>query len=142
MERRAFLGSGGAAALGLALSPTSALAQRTRRAAAGSPDAALSARLDAIFAEYVKRSPELATNLGLDKGANAPLKSELTDVSRRGALADLAANRRWLAEVQAFPPPGCRKPVGSTARLSLTCSTKMSRMPGASTSSRRVRPTR
>ena len=70
-----------------------------------SGDAALNALFERIFNDRVKRYPELATSLGLDKGENAHLKSEL-DV-RPAAVArkeDAARLRRELAEVRSIAP--------------------------------------
>ena len=105
MDRRAFLSTGSAVALGLSSlgSPAAVLAKPMKSAAGG--DARINALFEQIFQEQVRRSPELATGLGLDKGANAHLKSEL-DV-RPPAVAraeDLARSRRNLAAIRAIPP--------------------------------------
>jgi uncharacterized protein (DUF885 family) len=50
----------------------------------------LTALLDAFWIEELKRDPERATDLGLDTGANAPLKHKLKDVSRLGIEGDRA----------------------------------------------------
>ena len=50
-------------------------------AKAGSAEATLNGRLDRLGKTLLERSPELATGLGLDKGANAHLKSKLGDES-------------------------------------------------------------
>jgi uncharacterized protein (DUF885 family) len=47
----------------------------------GGGDAALDALLTRWFDEDIERSPESATNLGLDRGARAGLSSRLSDVS-------------------------------------------------------------
>ena len=104
MDRRQFLTTSsiaGAAAL-LPL-PARAAVQAAAPAAPG--DARLNALLEDIFQDRVRQYPELATSLGLDKGANAHLKSKL-DV-RPVAVArkqDLAVARRDLARVRAVPP--------------------------------------
>lgn len=72
MDRRTFIASSGAAALAATL-PATAIAQP-----AGSGDAGLNALFERIFQQMVQRSPELATQLGLDKGGNAGLKGRLT----------------------------------------------------------------
>jgi uncharacterized protein (DUF885 family) len=62
----------------------------------------LAALLDAFFQEQLQREPEQATELGLDKGANAPLKRRLGDVSAAGIEADrraIADRRRRLAAI-------------------------------------------
>ena len=108
MDRRQFL-STSTAALSFALvsgaagSPALALVQ----GGAGSGDAALNALFEKIFQGRVSRFPELASSLGLDKGANAHLKSEL-DVRPIGAARaeDLANLKAELASVQAVPVAG------------------------------------
>ncbi|GAA4753010.1 DUF885 family protein [Sphingomonas daechungensis] len=108
MDRRQFLSTSSAAlslafVSGAASSPALAVIQR----GAGSGDAALNALFEKIFQDRVRRFPELATSLGLDKGANAHLKSEF-DV-RPIAVArgeDLANLRAELAAVQAVPESG------------------------------------
>ena len=72
MDRRQFLASGSAAALTLPFVSTPLFAQ-----AAGSGDAELNKRFEAIFREQVRTNPYLATYTGLDKGELAPLKSQL-----------------------------------------------------------------
>ena len=76
MDRRQFLATSSIAA-GTALVPMSARAAAQAAAPAASGDARLNALFEEIFQDRVKRNPELATSLGLDKGANAHLKSEL-----------------------------------------------------------------
>lgn len=108
MDRRQFL-SASSAALSFAFvggaggSPALALVQ----GGAGSGDAALNALFEKIFQDRVRRFPELASSLGLDKGANAHLKSEL-DVRPLGAARaeDLAHLRSELAALQAVPSAG------------------------------------
>ena len=99
MDRRTFLATGATAAL-LPLNQAPALA-----ASAGSNDARLNALFEEIFQERVRTSPELATSLGLDKGANAGLKAKLDTrpaaVQRR---EELARARRSIARVRAIPP--------------------------------------
>ena len=104
MDRRSFLTVGSASAAGLALSAGPSFAAQPK-AAPG--DAKLNALFDDIFKDRVRRSPELASSLGLDKGANADLKSKL-DV-RPAAVAraeDLALNRKNQAAVRAIAPGG------------------------------------
>ena len=108
MDRRQFL-SASSAALSFAFvsgasgSPALALVQ----SGAGSGDAALNALFEKIFQERVQRFPELASSLGLDKDANAHLKSEL-DVRPLGTARaeDLAHLRSELASLKAVPTPG------------------------------------
>ena len=104
MDRRQFLATSSIAA-GTALLPLPARAAVQAAAPAAAGDARLNALLEEIFQDRVKRYPELATSLGLDKGANAHLKAKL-DV-RPQALArreDLALEKRDLARVKAVPP--------------------------------------
>ncbi|HET6941910.1 MAG TPA: DUF885 family protein, partial [Sphingomicrobium sp.] len=108
MDRRQFLSAGSAAlsfafVSGAGSSPALALVQ----AGAGSGDAALNALFEKIFQDRVHRFPELASSLGLDKGENAHLKSEL-DVRPLAAARseDLARLRAELALLQAVPTTG------------------------------------
>jgi len=108
MDRRAFLSTGGAAALALPLlsSPVGAAKPIAKaKAAAGGGDARLNALFEAIFQDRVRRSPDLASSLGLDKGVNARLKSEL-DVRPIAAarVEDLALTRRNIAAIRAIAP--------------------------------------
>lgn len=96
MDRRAFIGAGAAAATLVSVAP--ALAQT------GGGDAALNAVFDRIFADGLDHSPELATSLGLDKGARAGAKSRLDDNSAAARAADLARDRRWIAELNRVSP--------------------------------------
>lgn len=66
-------------------------------------DAQLLALFDAMFAESIADSPERATALGLDTGANAGLKSRLSDYSRAGRDADLARASSQLDRLRAIP---------------------------------------
>ena len=106
MDRRQFLSSSSAAlsfafVSGASSSPALALVQ----GGAGTGDAALNALFEKIFQDRVRRDPELATSLGLDKGANAHLKSELDTRPKSAARAeDLAILRGELASVQAVNP--------------------------------------
>ena len=103
MDRRSFLKAGGATAAIIPFS-TEAAAQ-TAPATAAVGDARLNALFEEIFQDRVHRYPELASSLGLDKGANAHLKSKL-DV-RPVAVArqeDLALARKNLAAIKAVPP--------------------------------------
>jgi uncharacterized protein (DUF885 family) len=108
MDRRLFLSTGSAAALGLPLLGASVSAAPVRKpvaATGASGDAKLNALFERIFQDRVRRSPELASSLGLDKGANAHLKSEF-DTRRvaRARVEDLAITRRDLAAVRAIAP--------------------------------------
>lgn len=84
-----------------AIAATPALAQLAA-AAPGSADDRLLTLFDAMFAEGIADSPERATSLGLDTGANAGLKSKLSDYSRAGRDADLARAASQLQRLQAI----------------------------------------
>ena len=90
MDRRTFIATGTAVA-GAALSPMA------RAATPGSGDAALNTLFEDIFQEAVKESPELASSLGLDKGANAAAKSKLDPAGAGERAATLARTRKALA---------------------------------------------
>ncbi len=98
MNRRAFLSSASMLAT-LALVPRAALA-----AGATPGDAKLDALLTAIFDANLKYAPEFATQLGLDKGANAALKSRLGDYTPGAVRANLARTTRAIAQIEAVPP--------------------------------------
>jgi uncharacterized protein (DUF885 family) len=90
LNRRAMLLTTGAAA-------AASLAPRAR--AAGDPQ--LAALFDAFFQEGLQLRPESATQLGLDKGANARLKARLDDPSSAGRAAARAQNAGQLRRLQA-----------------------------------------
>ncbi|MFA6123308.1 DUF885 family protein [Sphingomonas sp.] len=98
MDRRDFLGS--STALGaLAMLPAAA-----RAATAGAGDAALQALFDRIFNDGIQDSPQSATQLGLDKGANAALKSRLDDPSLANRARGLARTRQAITALTAIDP--------------------------------------
>jgi uncharacterized protein (DUF885 family) len=101
MDRREFLWTGGALALSLPFLSERAFAQATH--AAGTPgDAALNALFDAIFQEQVRTAPTFATQLGLDKGELANLKSKLdTRPYQQARAEELARNKKFLAQLNA-----------------------------------------
>ncbi|MDB5458237.1 MAG: hypothetical protein JWP92_3822, partial [Caulobacter sp.] len=95
MDRRTFLTTTGA--LALSTGAGGALAQ-----AASGEDAKLRALLDRIFETNIDESPEQATSLGLDKGARAPLKAQLsprTTAERQRRLAKSAADYKALKTI-------------------------------------------
>ena len=104
MDRRSFLLHSGATAAVVPFATGGNMAVAAQ-APAGPGDARLNALFEEIFQDRVKRSPELATSLGLDKGANARLKSEL-DVrpADAGRAEDLGIARRNLADLKAVAP--------------------------------------
>ena len=69
--------------------------------AEGSGDAALAALLDALFQEGLQQRPESATQLGLDKGADAGLKARLNDDSAAGIAGAKASTLDQLRRLQA-----------------------------------------
>lgn len=95
MNRRAFLAS--TAATGVAASfPTALLAQ--------SGDGALNALFETIFQDNIRRSPEGATQLGLDKGANAAAKHRLSDRSAADLARQMERTHFWLDRLNALNP--------------------------------------
>ncbi|MCL6740967.1 DUF885 family protein [Sphingomonas sp. RB56-2] len=100
MDRREFLSLSSVALLPMV--PVSAASAQT----GGAPgDAPLNEAFDKIFNEQVRAFPTFATSLGLDKGANADLKSKLDTRNYQAARAeDLARNRKFIAMVEAVPP--------------------------------------
>ena len=94
-SRRNVVLSGAAAAV---LAPV--LRSGTARAEASAEGARLSAMLDAFFQEGLHQSPESATNLGLDTGANAELKSRLRDDSAAGIARSKALTADQLRRLQ------------------------------------------
>src|SRR5436190_23959654 len=104
MDRRQFLTTSSLAAA-TSLVPTTVKAAALAVAPAASGDARLNALFEEIFQDRVQRNPELATSLGLDKGANAHLKSEL-DVRpyAQARKEDIAIAKRDLARIKAVPP--------------------------------------
>lgn len=94
MNRRQFAVSTSVAALSVALP--------ARLRAADSEDTLLVTLLDAFFYENVDENPEAATGLGLDKGARAPLKSQLNDYSAAGKAKRAAQVKARLARLKAI----------------------------------------
>ncbi|THG41620.1 DUF885 domain-containing protein [Sphingomonas olei] len=108
MDRRSFLASASAASV-FALIPD-ALRAQTGVAGAGAntatnpADAQLNSLFDKVFAQTLQRSPELATSLGMDKGANAALKHRLTDQSAAGKASARAELKQAIAAIRAVDP--------------------------------------
>jgi len=93
LNRRDLLASSAAIAVVYSVPPALAdTAQSTR----------LDALMDAFFQENLRQNPEGATQLGLDTGANADLKSKLHDESASGIAASKALNASQLARLQAI----------------------------------------
>lgn len=80
---------------GLAL-PATVGAQAPATASSASEDARLTSFLDAEFAAYVKRQPQLATRLGLKDGAD-----RWNDISDAAAAADVAWRQASAARMKA-----------------------------------------
>lgn len=102
MDRRQLLASGGVAAFAVTLMPGEVLAQATAKAG----DAALDAEFERIFQDSVTRSPELATSLGLDKGARARAKGMLSPRTAAKRKADVAQVKAALARLAKYPAAG------------------------------------
>ena len=97
LDRREFLAITGAAATTQLLAGCAPV--RALGPAGGSgTDTLLAGIAEQLLREY----PENATALGLDTGARAPLKSELTDRSPQGRLRLAAAAAQRLAELEAI----------------------------------------
>ena len=92
LDRRQLLASASAAGAFLAL-PRVAQAD----------DTPLTPLFDQFFQERLRVRPESATQLGLDKGANADLKSKLSDPSDAGRAADRQQTESQLARLRAVP---------------------------------------
>lgn len=99
MDRRSFLTSTGAATA-LALTPGALRAAVTP----ADGDAALDAVMESVFNDNIVNSPEAATQIGLDKGANAGLKTKLDDNSLAARGPDLARAKKAIARIEAVDP--------------------------------------
>ncbi len=96
LDRRQILGAGASAA---------AVAVASKGwAAAPAPDgvARLNALMDRFFQEGLEAQPESATELALDKGANAGLKARLEDVSTEGMAKARAQNAEHIKALKAL----------------------------------------
>jgi uncharacterized protein (DUF885 family) len=70
------------------------------QASVGSADALLSAALDRFYQTSLRESPETATSLGVDRGARAPLKSQLHDGSLSAVQKRQAITREQISTLQ------------------------------------------
>lgn len=95
LDRRAFLLASAAGGAALALPAWAATPERA-------PE--MKALLDRFFQEQLQLRPEGATQLGLDKGANAALRSRLSDPSDAGRAAARAQTAAQLKELAAIDP--------------------------------------
>ncbi len=95
IDRRALLttSAAGAAAMALPAWADGDLSQADRD---------LGKLFDIFFQENLRRNPESATQLGLDKGANADLKSKLTDRGPDERARNKADNASQLARLKAI----------------------------------------
>ena len=89
-DRRRFL-TGTAATAALAATPAHAVTP-----------APLTPLFDALVQAQLRRSPEGATSLGLDTGANADLRARLSDQSAAGIAAAKAQTRAELKQLEAI----------------------------------------
>jgi uncharacterized protein (DUF885 family) len=104
LDRRSFLASASAASV-FALVPEALRAQTVAAGGATNPaDAQLNSLFDKVFAQTLQRSPELATSLGMDKGANAALKHRLTDQSAAGKATARTELKQAIAAIRAVDP--------------------------------------
>jgi uncharacterized protein (DUF885 family) len=98
IDRRHFLASASMGAAVAAAGPAFAGVSGARKAE-GAGDPALAAFMDKYFDTQVDASPETATQLGLDTGARAALKSRLTVPTREREEQDRARTRAARAEL-------------------------------------------
>jgi uncharacterized protein (DUF885 family) len=98
LDRRMFLAAG-AASGALVTFPSFALAAPE---AARSPE--LARLFDALFQEQLRQRPELATQLGLDKGANADLRARLTEESPAARAALKAQTQEDIRRLMQINP--------------------------------------
>jgi uncharacterized protein (DUF885 family) len=113
MDRRDFLATGGAAALGL---PLLASAKAAGAAQAGSGDAALNAAFDRIFDALLVNSPGFATSLGLDKGDKAALRSTFDPKPLQQSRAENVARLRDAQKAIEAIPPASLSPAAAVNR--------------------------
>lgn len=100
LNRRGLLATSGALAL------AACAARPTSEPVAGSEDARLDALLTRQFEVGLDRSPEQATNLGLDKGARAAQRAQLTDRSPEAAARERVLALSEFAALRAQSPAG------------------------------------
>ncbi len=86
----------------LAQSAAAATAFAAPAFAQSDPAAQLNLFLDQMFNDYLDHSPELVTSLGLDKGARASAKAQLSDASLAGAAKDKARTADQLRRLKAI----------------------------------------
>lgn len=97
MDRRQFIGSAGIALL------AGVMPRLAQAAAAGNPaDQQLNTFVEGLFERQVADSPEMATGLGLDKGANAARKSKLDVYTKAEQARVLAEDKASLDALRKF----------------------------------------
>jgi uncharacterized protein (DUF885 family) len=97
MDRRQFVTASGAAAA-VSLMPSISFGQ------APGGDAEINKLFDTIFLNNLQHAPELATSLGLDKGANTGLKAKLSPNTAAERAASLARTRNAMAALKKIDP--------------------------------------
>ena len=102
MNRRSFIASAGALALGTTLSACATINPKASAAQRNAEDARLRTLLDRFFYQRLERNPESATGLGLDKGERAHLRGRLSDYSAAGKASDLARAKAELAALRSI----------------------------------------
>ena len=104
LSRRHFLASTSALACLVPFNLPASFAQATGGPPPGTSDdnTRLKDLFETIFQEFVAESPELATSLGLDRGANAGLKSKLDGRDAQSRADDLARNKKALSALAGF----------------------------------------
>ena len=116
MKRREFLGS--AAATGaLALLPGGARAQAPGTRPGPPPGGPLAPLFDALVQAQLRRSPEGATSLGLDTGANADLRAKLSDESAAAIAARKVETAAELKRLEAVD----QRALSPDERIDLAC---------------------
>jgi uncharacterized protein (DUF885 family) len=109
MDRRRFLSSGAAgAAVSLFAAP--GLLAQTPAAATTAGDRRMAALMEAMAAEDLRLTPQLATERGLDVGALAHLRSRLNDVSRAARERKFARSAARLRQLNAIPDSALSEP--------------------------------
>lgn len=88
-----------------AAASTAALAPAAGALAQSSENAGLNGLYDQFFQQNLQLNPEGATELGLDRGANAALKSRLGDVSAAGIAEARRVNAERIAQLKSMSRP-------------------------------------
>ncbi|MFC3069331.1 DUF885 domain-containing protein [Phenylobacterium soli] len=110
LDRRHLLLTGAAAGL-VAGSPSFAKGHKAahhlaKAAAPATPDSRLADHMTGLSETLLSRWPETATNLGLDTGARAGLKSALSDASPSAHASDVSFSADALRQLTAIPDAG------------------------------------